>query len=94
MITLRELVKDPLIGRISTDECKLIGTALERICALASSWFFFLLVPTALRRQVLSLRMLAAALSRTPEEAKSIFAQIAEAMAKDNLREAQKKDAQ
>ncbi len=71
MITLKSLVRmDTAIGAITTDECLLIATILDR---LGRSWFLRLFLPKAIRSKDLEMRMIAATLGRTPEERQPSF---------------------
>lgn len=84
MVTLRDLSRtDRAIASITSDECHLIASVLDIVVVLCHSWIFKYLIPKALRDKTLAMRMLAATLSRTPEERQPLGEQIRLAMDKD-----------
>lgn len=69
MITLRDLTKsDRAIGSITTEECHLISKALDWSVTMQNSWWMRVFIPRDLKEKALAIRMLAATLSRTPNE--------------------------
>ncbi len=69
MITLRDLTRsDKAIGSITSEECKLISKALDWSVTMQNSWWLRRMMPQELKDKALAIRMLAATLSRTPEE--------------------------
>lgn len=84
MVTLRELAKrDRAIAAITSRECRLIAEALGFIDSCLRRRLFKFIIPKSLRNEALAIRMLAAILSRTPEETVSLNTQIQMAMDKD-----------
>lgn len=81
MITLRHLVaSDKAIATITSEDCRLIGNVLDLVNQFISHWFFRFFVPKAIKEHALKVRMLAAVLSRTPEERVPLKEQIRLAM--------------
>jgi hypothetical protein len=63
---LRDIARnDRVIGAITDDECILIATVLDYVYR---HWWLRILLPKSIRDKALSLRMIAAALGRTPAE--------------------------
>jgi hypothetical protein len=87
MIFLRDLARnDKAVGMISSADCLLIAQALYLVVDLCNGIFIKFLVPRSMREKLLSLRMLAATLSRTPEERCSFGDAIAKEMERDRER--------
>lgn len=73
MITLRQLVRfDTAIASITARECNIIAAALDILTELNRRWYLRLFLPRFVKDNDLTLRMLAASLGRTPEEARSL----------------------
>lgn len=83
MTSLRQLIRhDRAIGAITADDCRIIGAVLDWVAELSAHWLFKYILPAEFKDKIFLFKMLAATLSRTPEERQSFTEQIRQAIDK------------